>query len=550
MYRHRPPTNPFLIGLFAVFGLGTLIALIPLLAPRHSITIEGVAAGQTFAPQGLATKVVSVVLSPANAASTARIRLDERIIQSTAAPDGKLNFVLGDGLPDGSHNLIVESGSRMLWRGAPQQRVNFTVDSIAPTLTATVTGRPTSLEDDITIIGTTEPGSTLNLNGQPIVVAKDGGFTTTLKRAPIGAFRFTSIDLAGNETKKMLPGLSESLFPKTRAVHVSFAAWTYEPLRRGVLALIDEGKIDTVEFDLKDEDGFIGHRSAVPMANQIGATKDMYDLKTEVAILKAKGVRVMGRLVVFRDPVLSKAAWQGKQFDQVLQNADGTPFAGKYGGFTNPFDRTVRNYNMAIALEAAQAGVDSIVLDYIRRPEAKLEDLKFAGVEGAITGDRVSEEVAGYVAEIGMMLNDTPTRLGVSVFGVAVKKDEQNNIGQNVPMLAAVSDFIAPMVYPSAWGSGQFGVADPPAQPYDIVLASLKAFQVAIEGTGARLTPWLQDFNLIKKYGPKEVRAQIVAAADTCIPDWLMWDPKVTYSSDGYPTNALSPSDPNECVAP
>ena len=38
-------------------------------------------------------------------------------------------------------------------------------------------------------------------------------------------------------------------------------------------------------------------------------------------------------------------------------------------------------------------------------------------------------------------------------------------------------------------------------------------------------------------YGPAEVRAQIDAAADLGISDWLLWDPKVTYTNEGIPVS-------------
>ena len=52
------------------------------------------------------------------------------------------------------------------------------------------------------------------------------------------------------------------------------------------------------------------------------------------------------------------------------------------------------------------------------------------------------------------------------------------------------------MVYPSHWAPGEYGVADPNAQPYDIVQRSLEDFQKDVRGTGARVVPWLQDFSL------------------------------------------------------
>src|SRR3546814_12800622 len=73
--------------------------------------------------------------------------------------------------------------------------------------------------------------------------------------------------------------------------------------------------------------------------------------------------------------------------------------------------------------------------------------------------------------------------------------------------MSRVVDYLAPMIYPSHWGSGQFGVASPINQPYEITNRSLAEFQRVSEGSGVRLVPWIQDFDLAGvHYGPEEVR--------------------------------------------
>ncbi len=73
----------------------------------------------------------------------------------------------------------------------------------------------------------------------------------------------------------------------------------------------------------------------------------------------------------------------------------------------------------------------------------------------------------------------------------------------------------------------------PEAQPYEITLASLAEFQRVLSETNTAIVPWLQDFTLRVEYGSDEVKAQIDAAADIGIFDWLLWDPTVTYSTAG-----------------
>ena len=43
-----------------------------------------------------------------------------------------------------------------------------------------------------------------------------------------------------------------------RGVHVTAAAWGNQQLRDGILAMIDQHRIDTVQLDLKDDSGIVG----------------------------------------------------------------------------------------------------------------------------------------------------------------------------------------------------------------------------------------------------------------------------------------------------
>ena len=122
----------------------------------------------------------------------------------------------------------------------------------------------------------------------------------------------------------------------------------------------------------------------------------------------------------------------------------------------------------------------------------------------------------------------------MSVFGISATRPEA--IGQDIGLLAPIVDYVAPMVYPSHWGPGEYGVADPVRQPADIVTASLTDFQRRIAGSGAALTPWLQDFTDVGvPYGPVEVRAQIDAATTVGTRGFLLWNPGSTYHAEALP---------------
>src|SRR5437879_1866170 len=122
---------------------------------------------------------------------------------------------------------------------------------------------------------------------------------------------------------------------------------------------------------------------------------------------------------------------------------------------------------------------------------------------------------------------------GASVFGIAA--DRPWTIGQNVPAIARHVDYIAPMVYPALFVAGEYRVPDPVHMPFEIIARSLSDFQRKIDGTGVRLTPWLEDFSLGATYGDAEVRQQVDAAVSLGVKDWLLWSPRVRYHAGALP---------------
>ena len=195
----------------------------------------------------------------------------------------------------------------------------------------------------------------------------------------------------------------------------------------------------------------------------------------------------------------------------------------------------MRQYNLDIAIEAAEAGIDDILWDYMRRPEGRLDQIMIPGLGD---GDP-APVIVRFLADAQVALREYNVLQGVSVFGIAATRG--GDIAQDVVGMAPHVDYVSPMLYPSHWGPGEYGVADPESQPYDIVRASLLDFQRVLEGTNTTLVPWLQDFSLRVAYGPAEVQAQIKAAADLGITDWLLWDPWVTYTDDGLINSVAAP---------
>jgi hypothetical protein len=403
---------------------------------------------------------------------------------------------------------------------------SFVVDDTPPAIEMASPAEPSAICKPLTVRGRVEPGATVTLDGNPVRLT-GGTFALQFDRPPAAPLELAATDRAGNRATREL--VAPVRYPGGQGVHVTAAAWGYEPLRKGILNLIDTGVVSAVELDLKDEAGILGYDSQVPLARTIDAVRPELKLKDTVAELKRRGVRVVGRIVAFRDPQLARWAWDNGKRDWVVQ-IPGGKMLDSYGGFTNLASPDIHQYNLDIALEAADAGVDDILWDYVRRPEGDPASMVIPGLPG-----NSSNAIVDFLTKTHAALHDHCVYQGASVFGIAA--DRPDAVGQDVPRIARHVDYIAPMLYPSHWVPGEYNVKIPNKQPFDIVKAALADFQVKTAGTGKYLMPWLQDFSLGQPYGPAEVRAQIDAAGSLGVKDWLLWNAGATYTAP-----ALSPS--------
>ncbi|MFC7343785.1 putative glycoside hydrolase [Saccharopolyspora griseoalba] len=451
--------------------------------------------------------------------SDATITLDGKEVEPRKAPGGLRITAIG--LGEGQHELTVETPRTPSWLGSDSTTRKFTVDSTPPRLQVADSLRPESPNQPVDVSGSAEGAESVRVAGEEVETGRDGAFRVRVDR-PEREVRVVATDAAGNRAEKVMT--VHTKHPGMRAVHMTGLAWTSDALREPVLEMARQGKIDTVELDLKDESGEVVYDSQVPMANRIGAVKNYYDAREALDQLHSMGVRVVGRLVAFKDPILGKASWESGHPERVIQDASGQPWQGGYGSyaFTNFADPVVRQYNVDIATEAARLGFDDILYDYVRRPDGHIEQMRIPNLRGT-----PEQGIAGFLKETQAAVRSSGALLGASVFGIAV--DRPTEIAQDIPQMAKYVDYIAPMVYPSHWAQGEFGVPDPNSQPFDIVQRSLAAFGQQVEGTDVQIIPWLQDFSLGVGYGAAEVRAQIDAAASNGMNSFLLWAPNCRY---------------------
>jgi hypothetical protein len=120
------------------------------------------------------------------------------------------------------------------------------------------------------------------------------------------------------------------------------------------------------------------------------------------------------------------------------------------------------------------------------------------------------------------------------VFGLVTSVPGALEVGQQWEALASVTDVLLPMVYPSHYPRGSFGLERPNAEPYQVVFAATaraheRNLRLGVRGT-ERVRPWIQAFTLGQPpYGAAQVREQIRAVYDAGFDGWILWHPGSRY---------------------
>ena len=325
------------------------------------------------------------------------------------------------------------------------------------------------------------------------------------------------------------PSGHRSLPVEIRGVHVSMGLASLPGKLDEYLALEHDG-LTAVELDVKDETGQIAFGSrALPLARTAGATRDFYDPRRVASRVHARGLYLIGRVVVFEDPILASA-----RPDLAVRRPDGSVWRDVAGlGWTNPYDRRVWRYDVDAAVAAARAGFDEILFDYVRFPsDGDVGETVYANPSKL--GKR--DAVPAFLRYARSRLAPLRVRMSAAVFGLSGTRDL--GIGQLPGRMAPYLDEVYPMTYPSLFGAGELGLADPSAAPGATVSRALARFRHALRGRNTLLVPWVQDWTFSRPYGIDQVRAQIQAARLAGVKGFVLWNAQGVYTDGALTADA------------
>ena len=357
----------------------------------------------------------------------------------------------------------------------------------------------------------------------PVTTADSASGVTMAESA-----RADTTDVVTSRHRTVAPIDVQQEFPYVRALYVN--RWAAQSTRRmrELIRMADETEINGLVIDMKDEFGLNYHPSNPAWARNAGNAGVIRNLPALLDTLKAHHILPIARMVVFKDSVTARVhpGW-------TIRQKDGSTWRDKQGlAWVNPYHRELWRYNIGVAEELAKMGFGEIQFDYIRFPEPypSLPTQVFPEQNGVAKPDLL----ANFLRNANARLDTVGARTTADIFGLVTTVGGPLEVGQWWEKLAPVTDVLLPMVYPSHYPSGSFGIKRPNAEPYQIIRKALtraheRNVKLGLTEVG-RVRPYLQAFSLgAPHYGPEQIRAQKQATYDSGFDGWVLWSPGSRY---------------------
>ncbi len=222
------------------------------------------------------------------------------------------------------------------------------------------------------------------------------------------------------------------------------------------ITFLQEHGMNSFVVDVKDDLGRVTYNTALEEPKKAGAVRKHINMKELLKTAHEHGMYVIGRIVTFQDPKLYRyqnyqyAVWNyqeegpwGHKFKVEDEETEEVSWVQREF-WVDPFSEFAWEYNISIAEELEDLGIDEIQFDYIRFPS-----------DGDMTGIhyRYRKEGMRKIDAIESFLRIVRERISIPVstdlYGFNSWYRMGNWIGQNLEMVSHYVDAISPMYYPS-----------------------------------------------------------------------------------------------------
>lgn len=322
----------------------------------------------------------------------------------------------------------------------------------------------------------------------------------------------------------------EELPAGTRAVFLPATILNDPDLLSDTVSKIKNAGFNAVLIELKDDEGYVMYKSTVPRAKK-SISDNAYDLDFVVNYLKSQELEVLGRMHSFHDHMGGKAYrpmgiyYMNENFLWLDDYAD-------RGGrsWLNPYSEDAAAYITDLSLEAADAGVSSIIFAGFSFPTKLGIEYANFGELAETTGKH--EMLSTRIKQITAALKEKNTTAYFFAEGPAVLGGD-NYVYHGDP-LKIVDNGFSTSLYPSDIASNKLdsalGITDSLKDPYKSVAAQLGLLLPKLK-PGSEFLPFIQGFSDFSfACTAEQVSLQIKALSDAQISSYILYEPNGKYN--------------------
>lgn len=347
----------------------------------------------------------------------------------------------------------------------------------------------------------------------------------------------------------------------------SWIAGTPSLRQSRVIDVLDTTEANSVVIDIKDDTGKVSFITDDPLIEELGWSENRVpDMEELIKMLHDKGIYVIGRIAVFQDPYM---AHKRPELAVKFASATSTVWEDRKGlSWIDASNKEYWDLIKRLSFASYRVGFDELNYDYIRFPtDGAVDDMYFPFSGERLLTSSFHMEKARIIREFWEFLDkdirhgkDPLTgekfegKISADVFGMTTTAQDDMGIGQLLDYALPYFDYIAPMVYPSHFPNGYYGIQNVNAVPGQIISISMGEAIKRVESTSTihllpgesqiasstlftkksydrnKLRPWLQDNDYPVHYTTEMVRAQIDASEALGLHSWMLWDPANTYT--------------------
>ena len=306
-----------------------------------------------------------------------------------------------------------------------------------------------------------------------------------------------------------------------RGIYLNGYLFNNPSKRESIEKILTNTDVNTLVIDVKTDNGHILFDTEIDEVIYLNNERVKFTKNDLQELREIKDIYLVGRLVVFQDPLFAKVFPNEAVFDSRLNK----PYSQNGQFFLDPSSKKAQDYIINIAIESCRLGFDEIQYDYIRYPDSSSKFMQFDTKNDF--ENRVSN-INSFLSKSRQLLHNEGCLLSADTFGYILTNKQDGGIGQNLETIIENVDFISPMVYPSHYTNGSFGYQNPNEHPYEVITAALTdALDRGVDKD--KIRPFLQGF----WHSNEDIRNNIKAASDLEM-DWLIWNILSVYELDSF----------------